>query len=208
MPVDDKMRLMVARGDFKRLEQIHNEAAGLLVKATIAIEYKVELTSRPADLQRIDVLVEDAAALVGKYTPCVVGCSACCYQAITITAPEADRIGKAIGRTPAQAQPLAKERPSLDSLQDGSDEDVARYTGKPCPFLVDHRCSVYEVRPVICRLHHSMHSDSSLCQHDEVREVPAINMSSLEQAFVATQRSYELADIRDFFPAPAGGDHG
>jgi hypothetical protein len=36
-----------------------------------------------------------------------------------------------------------------------------KYNFKPCPFLVNSRCSVYEDRPLVCRVHHSL-SDTAL----------------------------------------------
>ena len=38
-----------------------------------------------------------------------------------------------------------------------------KFNGQPCPFLVDNQCSVYEDRPVVCRTHHSLREDASLC---------------------------------------------
>lgn len=205
--VNDKMKLMEKSGDFKRLEKIHAEAGAFIAKGTIAVQMRVELPSRFADLQRVHVLVKDAAKIVGKYSACVEGCSACCHQAITITEPEAALIGKTIGRAPALVPPVTRDQFMSGEIRDRRLEEVKQYTGKPCPFLVNDRCSVYAVRPVICRLHHSMHSDNSLCQHDEVHEVPAIDFRALEGAFVITQQSYTAADIRDFFPILASNKH-
>lgn len=201
LALDAKMKRMEKSGDFERLKRVHAEAAGFLVRGTMAVRQGVELPGRFADLERIAVLVKDATKIVSKYTPCADGCSACCHQAVTITEPEAVRIGKAAGRTPAMVPAITREEAMRGKVEELRSGDVGKYTGQPCPFLVDDRCSVYAARPVICRLHHSMHSDNSLCQHDEIRDVPAMDFSALEGAFVITQQSYTLADIRDFFPS-------
>lgn len=198
-----KLQRMKRSGDFSRLESIRAEASGLVAKAAIEIQQQATMGELPhaskfADLKRINVLIKDVGGILRKYIPCAQACSACCHQAITITEPEAIRIGRAIGRTPSMVPALTLAQ--IESADAKKSEDVARYSGKACPFLVDNKCSVYDVRPAICRLHHSMHSDNSLCQLDEVRDVPAMDLTALEMAFVVTQGSYTLADIRVFFP--------
>jgi Fe-S-cluster containining protein len=204
LSLDDKLKQMKKAGDYKRLNRINTEAAALFSKGCLYMRHGAEMPDRFADMKRIDVMVKDAGKIIAKYTPCAVGCSACCHQAIVITKSEAVRIGEAVGRAPNIAPTYTRETAESGALSAIQAEDVNLYTAKPCPFLLDNKCSVYDVRPMICRLHHSMHVDSRPCQHDAVHDVPAMNFSQLERAFVAMEGSFEAADIRVFFPIAAG----
>jgi len=78
-------------------------------------------------------------ALQGQIT-CCEGCSTCCTS-ITIFPVEA-----------------AALREALASLPDGEAASILRHvaeyaTGERCPLLLDHRCLLYEARPIICRTH-------------------------------------------------------
>jgi Fe-S-cluster containining protein len=90
---------------------------------------------------------------------CRAGCSFCCHQNVDVTIPEALLVALQLGdeADPRRAAILA----AADAVQ-GLDDDARIATGKPCPLLVDKRCSVYEVRPITCR---SLTSpDAARCQ--------------------------------------------
>ena len=78
-------------------------------------------------------------ALQGQIT-CSEGCSTCCTS-ITIFPVEA-----------------AALREALTALPDGEAASIRRHAeehaaGERCPLLLDHRCLLYEARPIICRTH-------------------------------------------------------
>lgn len=79
---------------------------------------------------------------------CRAGCSFCCYQNVDVTIPEAILVALQLGNEadPRRDAVLA----TADALRD-IDDDARIATGKPCPLLVDNRCSVYSVRPITCR---------------------------------------------------------
>jgi Fe-S-cluster containining protein len=90
---------------------------------------------------------------------CRAGCSFCCYQNVDVTIPEALLVALQLGdeADPRRAAILA----ATDAFRD-LDDDTRIATGKPCPLLVDHHCSVYNVRPITCR---SLTSpDAARCQ--------------------------------------------
>ena len=90
---------------------------------------------------------------------CRAGCSFCCYQNVDVTIPEALIVALQLGdeADPRRAAILA----AADAFR-GLDDETRIATGKPCPLLVDKRCSVYEVRPITCR---SLTSpDAARCQ--------------------------------------------
>src|ERR1700688_632020 len=104
----------------------------------------------------LHLLTDTLGKAMDGISPCRSGCSHCCKMALNITPLEAEAISKATGRPLA---PVSEEQ--FKTL----DEDaIRRLEGSPCPFLVDDRCSVYEVRPFACRVHYSMDRDNLLCK--------------------------------------------
>ena len=84
---------------------------------------------------------------------------------------------------------------------------VDEYTGVACTFLVNDRCSIYEHRPLACRLHISMSEDALRCRLVPGRTIRAPYIDARpEQAlhakvFGTNVDTLTLADIRDWFPA-------
>lgn len=138
-------------------------------------------------------LVDQASEDILPFTACRKGCSHCCHIAALISDVEAKRIGEAIGRKPVKTGAFPADVPALQD----------KYFGVPCTFLKGGRCSIYEVRPLACRLHFSMADDSFFCSTAIAPQnslVPALNLQGVDKAlFVVTFGSMH-ADIRDFFP--------
>lgn len=79
---------------------------------------------------------------------CGPSCSACCYQNVEVSIPEAILVALQV------ADPADPRRVTiLETATAVADLDnLARYrTIRPCPLLVDNKCSVYENRPLLCR---------------------------------------------------------
>lgn len=124
--------------------------------------------------------------------PCKDGCSHCCNMPTLMTQEEADVIGQEIKR-PAV-------RPRRYTM-----EGNATYTGVPCPFLKDNRCSIYRFRPYVCRLHVSIDKDDLLCNLASVAVQPQwdsrmFHVAELEAFYGKGDKMPRLADIREFFP--------
>jgi Fe-S-cluster containining protein len=95
-------------------------------------------------------------------TSCGDGCDFCCHQIIGATPLELLVILDYL-RAQAVNIPLLQERAS--ALADAARDlgPAARYArGQPCVFLVDHRCSIYEVRPLTCRGMNAL--DRTVCE--------------------------------------------
>jgi Fe-S-cluster containining protein len=138
-------------------------------------------------------LVDQAAVEILPFTACRKGCSHCCSIAVLISDVEAQRIGEAIRRKPVKTGAFPADVPALQD----------KYFGVPCTFLKAGRCSIYDVRPLACRLHFNMADDSLFCSTAIAPQnslVPALNLHGVDKAlFVLTFGSLH-ADIRDFFP--------
>lgn len=165
------------------LETMENDLVKILL-ANASIKSKHQMLRALADRVNAAVLPNSA---------CIAGCSHCCHISVTVTSFEADLIGEFTGRKPVTFK---------QSLQHNGEASDAYY-GKPCTFLKEGRCSIYEVRPLSCRLHHSLGASPTLCDtRVEVMEtvVPSLDLTSFWQAHAKLMEKYTFADIRDYFP--------
>ncbi len=142
--------------DPELLEVVTNNAAitrgtGLaLIEATVAGDPAIKLV---AILSVVKVMAfgrsdQNPAVLAqhGAKIECSAGCAACCHQMVEATIPEAILVAMQIG---------GEEDPRRDAilseaqayLRDGRQRSLPR----PCPLLRENQCSVYEVRPLVCR---------------------------------------------------------
>lgn len=157
--------------------------------------------------QRIVWLQRAASAWARPFetvAACQKGCAHCCHIPVTLSRSEADLISRASGRAITAPLRPVRTRELLNA------EDVAAATahlqrwktGIPCPFLVDSTCSVYEARPLACRVLLNLDDDDLLCRHSEAEpaDVPYADSRVLRALALAAQPAEVLADIRDFFP--------
>ncbi len=81
---------------------------------------------------------------------CKKGCAWCCFQLVTISAPEVFALARRARATPALAAALpakvAQRQPGSDSFGD---------LRNPCVFLSAGSCGVHDVRPLTCRYYAS-----------------------------------------------------
>jgi Fe-S-cluster containining protein len=91
---------------------------------------------------------------------CREGCTYCCFNQVEVTPLEALLIGHHVRRNfPAPAQAALQERLKRSlALKAGKNKrQIADLRRKlPCPLLQHDRCSVYPVRPLVCRAMHSL----------------------------------------------------
>ncbi len=101
----------------------------------------------------VDGLVAKARA-DGKRIDCEAGCSHCCKARVETSAPEVFAIVTEIdGRPTAERTELIAALERRVALP--SQADATWATRSACPFLIDHLCSIYAVRPTACRKAHS-----------------------------------------------------
>lgn len=137
--------------------------------------------------------VSQVAGAVAPHAACKAGCAGCCHQPVMLTLAEAQLIARESGAR--LAQPARWRR-----------EPAEEFTGAPCPFLVDSRCSIYAHRPVACRLLFNMDKDALQCQivPGAATQVPYADLRQFDalllQAHDNLHEAAKLADLRDFFP--------
>jgi Fe-S-cluster containining protein len=135
---------------------------------------------------------------------CSQGCSHCCNTPVTISSLEADLIDRRTGSKPAKPAHAVRlqDFPDLDQAIPALQALTAQWQGVPCPLLQDGACSVYDVRPMACRLLINLDDDDLLCRlvPGQAIPVPYANSQKLKAMFLLAQPAAPLADIRDFYP--------
>jgi Fe-S-cluster containining protein len=144
-------------------------------------------------ISKIYALVDEFGAAAKDFVACKNGCAACCHMNVTISAIEAKHIETATGKARA-------------ALSESRTHDLAEFSGKPCPFLKDSSCSIYDVRPYACRQHVSFDTTNYWCQPERSHQkvLPKVGFNGAEEAFfnVAGRATHGIfGDIRDFFPS-------
>lgn len=124
--------------------------------------------------ERIDPILERGSDQYA--TTCVRGCHHCCYLATTITIPEALLILDTLSRDPYRWRWFEQKLPDLmelaEKLENRETTRESWFDQKiPCVFLRDGECSIYEVRPTVCRTHIST-DDPFQCSHEAPRGAP------------------------------------
>ena len=97
---------------------------------------------------------------------CKRGCSHCCYQRVTITAPEAFAIAAHIR---ADRDKVARVLQTHQQTK-GLNEDQRRRARIPCPLLSDDACSIYAARPIGCRGAMSLDVNACIAAYVELKD--------------------------------------
>jgi Fe-S-cluster containining protein len=89
---------------------------------------------------------------------CAPGCDFCCYLPVDVLAPEAFRIAAHLEQTrsPEELATL------VCRLGAHGQHDFGL---RPCVFLANGRCSIYEVRPMVCRGYNSLSKERCEAYH-------------------------------------------
>jgi uncharacterized protein len=84
---------------------------------------------------------------------CEAGCAHCCSARVEVCEPQALRIAEHLRRLPLVEQAQWSARLDRRVAADRGQEHPGR---TPCEFLQEQRCSIYAVRPAVCRKAHSL----------------------------------------------------
>jgi Fe-S-cluster containining protein len=105
-----------------------------------------------ANLHRAVDKVMQQSADSGARTECRPGCACCCSVRVEATEPEIFLIAREVRQWPnAQVAAL------VERLRHHAADGAGR---SDCAFLKDRLCSIYAVRPVVCRRAHSLAAES------------------------------------------------
>lgn len=157
----------------------------------IALELAKENSSAKSKLRKLYHLVADFSEVSKPFVACGVGCSDCCKMNVSITVVEAEQLAAISGKPLSRVATPTAYPPE-------------KFSGMPCPFLVDDACSVYDARPYACRTHVSFDHNAHWCHPDRSNIVDRgmVELSGAKEAYIAIASRSSLrgfADIRDFF---------
>ncbi|TCV83399.1 tetratricopeptide repeat protein [Sulfurirhabdus autotrophica] len=173
--------------------------------AAIPLEVHRREEKLPAELKKMNAKpmvklatirksVETLFSYAESYVACRKGCAFCCHQAVDISRLEAEYIQEKTGVKYTQVTKPSRRDPL------GFSEKT------PCPFLKHGSCSIYEHRPLICRIAVNLDSDPYWCEfenwHKPGGAVPKPSFRSIHTAYTDLNEKVGSikADIRDFFP--------
>jgi hypothetical protein len=84
----------------------------------------------------------------GVKIECSAGCTACCYQNVEVSIPEAILVAlQVIDPADPRRAAILETATAVSDLKGHARVQAMR----ACPLLVDNKCSVYENRPLLCR---------------------------------------------------------
>ena len=149
--------------------------------------------------RRLVALADKFNTAIGDLAACRNGCCYCCSMPTLIYRHEAVILSRASGRTCVELSYRAHHQVLAE---------IETLPIRPCPFLAGGRCSVYEKRPMICRLHNSLNDNPRDCDLSVPQglrgEVMAFNPDLIEMAYHALVRSHSprasWGTIHQFFP--------
>lgn len=88
---------------------------------------------------KIDLLTQAAWEQYGSQMACKAGCFSCCRGDFKVSVVEAHSVREAV-------QTLSADKRAV------IDQNLATLNPTRCPLLIDERCSIYNERPVLCRI--------------------------------------------------------
>jgi hypothetical protein len=151
-----------------------------------------EILAGPRRPQAVFEAVDSAAVLADSFMErnpvaptslaCKRGCAHCCHRPVGTSAPTVLRIAAALRETlsePEFARVLARVV-ALDDKTHGAEWTPTERPPFPCAFLVDGACSIYALRPFVCRGWNS--ADAEACRR-------ALGQDSVEMRFDLFQRT-------------------
>jgi Fe-S-cluster containining protein len=141
--------------------------------------------------------------------PCADGCAACCHDVAWATEPEVDELAERVRCMPAakRERVLARTRAWLAGMRAGGlDPDDPRPDLRayhrvrlPCPLLEDDRCLAYDLRPLSCRAHYVVATDSSVCANRaEVPTLTTLEMPDLLAETFLRMIDWKPVELRDY----------
>ncbi len=155
----------------------------------------------------------DVVAKQGEHIACHAGCSACCEQLVMIYAAEAELIADWLGapeqadirRNFVDAYPrwVARLGDSIDKIialtdaRDGAGQFAALVAhwrrGIMCAFNRDGLCTIYPVRPVLCRSYHALDTSDNCRPSDDTGSAATHMYFKPLEEFLDKTRSLAMA---------------
>jgi Fe-S-cluster containining protein len=136
--------------------------------------------------KKLVTLYEFMGEISGSFshlTPCKKGCSYCCEIRVDVSKIELSLI-------------KSKARKAYNNAT----QDLV--IGEPCPFLKNNSCSIYEVRPFLCRRHQVFTPTNELCVNNDELGQELLSFTEVERSYMhilSESDSEKPKDIREYF---------
>ncbi len=167
----------------KLIDQLGKDLEGYATDRRFSRELPLDEASELAAFvqERVDRGVNDRAEMLsrsGATLACTRGCNGCCEEPIMVFRPEAARVTQWLSRpenTDARAAFLAaypawkaQIGDTVARLSELYETDPTNYLGRHvdawrrsvlCAFNLDGECTVYPVRPTVCRTGHALETN-------------------------------------------------
>jgi hypothetical protein len=148
--------------------------------------------------EEVDRLVSDITRRVWASFDCT-GCANCCKQlGRSVTEQEVQRLAAALVLSEEDFRSRYLEgKVGPDEDDEGDDEGGMRWRlrGKPCPFLKDDRCTVYEARPGQCRKYPYLYEPNFSFR----------TLGMIERTFTCPIVYHVLEELKEELPFRRGG---
>jgi Fe-S-cluster containining protein len=114
----------------------------------------------------------------GTELPCKEGCVWCCFLRVKVTPLEVMGIIDYLRSRlePAELSALRKRLAEADEITRGIDGHRRIGSKLICPLIQDKKCLVYPVRPITCRIYHSINSSDCESSLDDDRQIIKIRV--------------------------------
>jgi hypothetical protein len=136
---------------------------------------------------RVDALGQSIRQRYPTQLTCHAGCDGCCYQQFTVFPVEAHHLAQAVTALAPEAQQRLVARLRQDDPWRIID------TSPPCVLLEHGCCSLYEHRPLICRIHGFPVASTMIERPDGgQRDCCPLNFTDLPLQDIVPQAIYNL----------------
>jgi Fe-S-cluster containining protein len=112
--------------------------------------------------EKVDTMIGALLTRIDRKVACCAGCFYCCHGKVDVQPGDAFVIADFI-----KQNFLPQDREAVLAKAKSNWEKIAPLTASehfhtqlPCPLLVDRKCSVYNVRPTLCRSYHSVSAEA------------------------------------------------
>lgn len=130
---------------------------------------------------------------LGRKAPCKRGCTACCHQYVAMSKAEGMTILAYLRHYKMPSPDRAKLRQMVAM---GADPEKYWQAQIPCPFLKDGLCSIYPVRPLVCRSYYVAETDNSQCAIIEPNHI--VKVLGLSKSEIVISAIANVEDRPDF----------
>ncbi len=148
--------------------------------------------------KRLDDTITGASVHVEQGIQCKKGCSYCCYFRVDVSANEVFAISEHMKTTFSSKQLELHLKKAKNTKKEVSmlSQSKRVSTNVACPLLIDNTCSIYAIRPAMCRKIHSTNVDACKQSYDNPEDT---TIENAEHPVLAAITTTMLTAARDGF---------